>query len=148
MDTRLGTLKIRGMSVNCGVSPRRGERTAGTDFLTQRRQRRPQRAPRRFPSIPADSLDIPLSYLRGNWASRCYTVSGMSSQQEALDLYCPHCGYNLCGIDSGRCPECGEPFDRATASISRIPWMHRPEIGRIKGWWRTVWMVTWKARVV
>jgi hypothetical protein len=25
--------------------------------------------------------------------------------------YCPHCGYNLAGNVTGRCPECGTPID-------------------------------------
>jgi hypothetical protein len=31
----------------------------------------------------------------------------------ADELFCPHCGYNLCGTTEDRCSECGEPFDRA-----------------------------------
>jgi len=27
------------------------------------------------------------------------------------DLCCSHCGYWLYGLDSDRCPECGEPFE-------------------------------------
>lgn len=66
----------------------------------------------------------------------------MSEPAEILELYCAECGYNLHGIQSSRCPECGHEFDRAAASTSPIPWMHRSEIGRVKAWWRTVWMAT------
>lgn len=30
----------------------------------------------------------------------------------AVELYCPHCGYNLAGTPQDRCSECGEAFDR------------------------------------
>lgn len=72
----------------------------------------------------------------------------MSESAEIPELYCVHCGYNLHGIESTRCPECGQEFDRAAASTSRIPWMHRREIGRAKAWWRTVWLATFKTSVL
>lgn len=64
----------------------------------------------------------------------------------SVDLYCPHCGYNLRGIDSAVCPECGKPFDRAALNISQIPWVHRKEIGIWRAFWRTVWMTTFHPR--
>ena len=48
---------------------------------------------------------------------------------EDEEIYCPVCAYNLSGIFSGRCPECGSLFDRnalITAQradqITLIPW--------------------------
>jgi len=58
------------------------------------------------------------------------------------DIFCPQCGYNLRGVESDRCPECGREFDRATLRVSAIPWVHRHEIGRFRAYWRTVWFVT------
>ncbi|MBN1346531.1 MAG: hypothetical protein JXQ73_27830 [Phycisphaerae bacterium] len=58
------------------------------------------------------------------------------------DLFCLRCQYNLRGLADDRCPECGEAFDRSTLHVSRIPWVHRDEIGRIRAYWRTVWFVT------
>ena len=55
---------------------------------------------------------------------------------------CPECGYDLRGIDSDRCPECGLPIDREI--VSRIPWVHRRKIGRVKAYWRTLWMATFR----
>ncbi len=58
------------------------------------------------------------------------------------DLFCPACGYNLRGIDSRNCPECGREFDPATLAMSQIPWVHRKEIGRLKAYFKTLWMLT------
>ena len=53
---------------------------------------------------------------------------------------CPACGYDLRGLTSDRCPECGLTIDRA--AVSRIPWVHRARIGRFRAYWRTAWMAT------
>ncbi len=58
------------------------------------------------------------------------------------DLFCPECGYNLRGVTSDRCPECGVVFDRATLVVSRIPWVHRKELGWLRAYWGTVWFVS------
>jgi hypothetical protein len=49
--------------------------------------------------------------------------------QEDEQIYCPVCSYNLTGIHSGRCPECGSLFDRDALiaaqqanQITLIPW--------------------------
>lgn len=55
---------------------------------------------------------------------------------------CPHCGYDLRMIESERCPECGEPIDRAAIAQSRIPWALRKHRGSVRGYLQTVWMVT------
>jgi hypothetical protein len=34
-------------------------------------------------------------------------------------LRCRKCGYNLTGLPEPRCPECGEPFDRALLNRGR-----------------------------
>jgi len=57
-------------------------------------------------------------------------------------LYCPECGYDLRGIESPRCPECGQAIDRAALRQSQIPWVRRAEIGRIRAYWRTLWLVS------
>ena len=48
---------------------------------------------------------------------------------EDEEIYCPICNYNLSGIFSGRCPECGSLFDRNALiaaqqanAITLIPW--------------------------
>jgi hypothetical protein len=52
------------------------------------------------------------------------------------------CGYDLRQIDSERCPECGAVIDRSVSGQSIIPWRQRARIGRFRGFWATVWMVT------
>jgi len=56
-------------------------------------------------------------------------------------IFCPHCGHDMQGLDREQCPECGEQFDLDKLRVSKIPWMHRSQIGRIRAYWRTVWMV-------
>ncbi len=57
---------------------------------------------------------------------------------EGTALYCPACGYDLRHTEEPRCPECGSAFDRNTLIVSRIPWVHRRELGRVTAWWRTM----------
>jgi hypothetical protein len=51
------------------------------------------------------------------------SVNGASPVPGAsdLDIYCPHCDYNLRGLPELRCPECGHDFD-----VKRV--RSRPEI--------------------
>jgi hypothetical protein len=62
------------------------------------------------------------------------------------DLYCPACGYWLRGIESQRCPECGKPIDREALNAEGIPWERRRTIGRIRAYWRTMWMAILRPR--
>src|SRR5262245_15490774 len=66
---------------------------------------------------------------------------GVAVSDAAAVLLCPQCGYDLQGIDSARCPECGELLDREHLARSRIPWVSRGEIGRAAAYVRTVWQV-------
>jgi hypothetical protein len=67
-----------------------------------------------------------------------------NTSSSEIGLFCPNCQYNLRGLASGRCPECGREFDVAQLSTSRVPWLHRREIGRFRAWWRTCWMALWR----
>lgn len=62
------------------------------------------------------------------------------------DIYCLVCGYNLRGTPSDRCPECGDSLARLRSGVSQIPWTHRKAIGRVRAYWQTVWLVTFRHR--
>lgn len=73
-------------------------------------------------------------------------TAGAPASDDASELVCPGCGYDLRGISSDRCPECGQAIDRATLSVSRIPWSHRNQIGRARAYWRTSLLVIFRSK--
>jgi len=62
---------------------------------------------------------------------------------EPIELRCPECDYDLRALAGDRCPECGLLVDRQRLSVSRIPWVHRAQIGRVRAYCRTV-MLAWR----
>lgn len=63
-------------------------------------------------------------------------------------LLCPGCGYDLRGLTSERCPECGFGLAELRAGEAQIPWVHRARLGWFKAYWKTVWWVTrWPERL-
>jgi hypothetical protein len=68
------------------------------------------------------------------------------SLPDSISLICPSCGYDLRGISSERCPECGTSFDRASIAVSTIPWEHRKAIGGVKAYCRTLILATFRIR--
>ena len=62
----------------------------------------------------------------------------IDASAESPALFCPACGYELRGIDSDRCPECGLSIDRTAAGQSTLPWSHRRRIGRLRAYRQTV----------
>jgi hypothetical protein len=69
--------------------------------------------------------------------------SDLSSSPDDETLYCPSCSYDLRGIEGNqRCPECGLVIDREGLRRSRIPWVHRRQIGRVRAYLRTFWFAT------
>ena len=69
-----------------------------------------------------------------------------AAPEDQTALVCPECGYDLRGIDSGQCPECGLAIDRAGMSVARIPWAHRGALGLFKAYWRTNLLVISRPR--
>jgi hypothetical protein len=63
------------------------------------------------------------------------------------DLYCPECGYNLRGLTSRRCPECGLVLDFIESDTPIIPWERRRELGRFRAYWQTVLMVMFRNKL-
>lgn len=64
----------------------------------------------------------------------------------AVDLFCPSCAYNLRGLTGNRCPECGESIDGLRDPVSRIPWVHRKQLGWWRAYWKTVSFVMFKQK--
>ncbi len=58
----------------------------------------------------------------------------------ALDLFCQRCGYNLKGLTSNRCPECGKSLETVRLVEPQIPWVHRKRLGRFRAYWKTVYL--------
>jgi hypothetical protein len=65
----------------------------------------------------------------------------------SAELYCPECGYDLRGIESGRCPECGGEIDRSQLGESLIPWRHRRRLGLVRALVQTFWLASFKPAV-
>jgi hypothetical protein len=66
--------------------------------------------------------------------------------EAAPQRFCPDCGYDLRGLTSDRCPECGLKIDDAAMAASPIPWVHRQRIGRARAFWRTLLVTTFRPR--
>jgi len=69
-----------------------------------------------------------------------------ASSAIAVDLFCPSCVYNLRGLTGSRCPECGESIDDLRDPVSRIPWVHRKQLGWWRAYWKTVHFVMFKQK--
>src|SRR5947209_8529114 len=66
----------------------------------------------------------------------------------AGDIFCVECGYDLRGLASARCPECGIELDRGAMGRSRLKWARRKTIGRVPAYLATVWSVIARTRRV
>jgi hypothetical protein len=62
------------------------------------------------------------------------------------ELFCPACDYNLHGLTGERCPECGRDVAAILGGEVAIPWLERREMGRLRAYWRTVALLTFKPR--
>ncbi len=57
-------------------------------------------------------------------------------------VFCPNCGYDLRGLSSERCPECGFSLDVVRLQTTQIPWVYRRELGWFRAYWRTFRLVS------
>src|SRR5215468_1275370 len=62
------------------------------------------------------------------------------------ELLCGACGYNLRGVPSNRCPECGREFDPNYLIANLIPWEQRRYVGRFRAFWHTAWIASFQPR--
>jgi hypothetical protein len=58
------------------------------------------------------------------------------------ELRCGSCGYDLRGIETRTCPECGRAFDPEFCIDQLMPWEQHRHIGRLRAYLRTAWIVT------
>jgi hypothetical protein len=61
------------------------------------------------------------------------------------DLLCGRCRYNLRGVKSGHCPECGIKFNRHRLLSTLLPWERRRYTGRVRSFLATTWVVCFRA---
>lgn len=66
----------------------------------------------------------------------------------AEERFCPNCHYSLHALHSDRCPECGDIIADIIAGKSRIPWVHRRNIGAYRAFWRTVWQSSFSVNAI
>jgi hypothetical protein len=52
---------------------------------------------------------------------RVYTLHTLKGYLARRDVPCPSCGYNLRGLRTGACPECGFGFDVESLKVLRTP---------------------------
>jgi hypothetical protein len=66
------------------------------------------------------------------------------SDQTIDDRFCLGCGYNLHGLASDRCPECGLAID--AGGDSRIPWDARHQMGSVRAFRRTMFEAMFRVK--
>ncbi|MCG8408688.1 MAG: hypothetical protein MI923_26080 [Phycisphaerales bacterium] len=84
-------------------------------------------------SSPGPDLDPSTEEIRTSTSEDCAAFQH--------DIFCEHCAYNLRGLVSRRCPECGADTRLLRESQSQIPWVYRHKTGRLRAYWKTVWLV-------
>lgn len=60
-------------------------------------------------------------------------------------MICPECAYDLRGLTSERCPECGENLGILYRNEPLIPWEHREDLGFVRAYLATMASVFWRS---
>jgi hypothetical protein len=60
-------------------------------------------------------------------------------------MICPECAYDLRGLTSERCPECGEDLGILHRREPLIPWEHREDLGFVRAYLATMASVFWRS---
>lgn len=63
-----------------------------------------------------------------------------------IAIVCANCGYDLRGLASNVCPECGTGFDPTRKSPAPIPWLHRRSLGYVRAFLQTIWIAIVRPR--
>src|SRR4051794_24344153 len=95
-----------------------------------------------MPSCRSFDLDVSLTPEDAALMQAQSSPATSPPPRDELEWLCPGCGYDLQGIASDRCPECGLVIDRTGPPPARIPWQQRGHLGRATAWWRTVRLAT------
>lgn len=61
-------------------------------------------------------------------------------------VYCPRCAFDLRAAAGARCPECGHDLGGLRSADCAIPWSHRARLGRVRAYFETMWMATFRHR--
>ena len=59
-------------------------------------------------------------------------------------MICPACAYDLRGLTSERCPECGESLAVIYRQEPLIPWEHSKELGTLRTYYTTMMQAFWR----
>ncbi|UCG17748.1 MAG: hypothetical protein JSV19_06900 [Phycisphaerales bacterium] len=96
---------------------------------------------RSYHGIMNDSADS-----RASDNERTMSAGGDGLPAIPADIYCQECGYDLRGLTSARCPECGRSLASLRSPDPQIPWGRRRELGWFRAYWSTVWMAIYRRR--
>lgn len=72
-----------------------------------------------------------------------FPPTAVPAQHFDSGLHCPVCHYNLTGLVTERCPECGSPFDRDQL-FQALGGPAPVHFERLRGWWRPLgFVISW-----
>jgi hypothetical protein len=95
-------------------------------------------------SDPADATPLETNSNHPDHRNRSVNTDPVENPAIDRDIFCQTCGYNLRGLTSNRCPECGSSFEHIRGGDPEIPWMYRRRLGWFRAYWKTVFFVMFK----